>query len=68
MQYATVYYFANGNTLSSFAKTFDELKEVLESESECATAWFTRNGMFANPDKFKAVIIDKKEQTTQMKR
>ena len=28
----------------------------------------TRNGMFVNPDKFKALVIDKKEETTQMKR
>ena len=53
MQHATVHNFADDNTLSSFAKTFDKLKEILESESECAVEWFTRNGMFVNPDKFK---------------
>ena len=56
-------------TLSSFAKTFDKLKESLEFESECAIiGWFTKNSMFVNPDKFKVFVIDKKEQTTQMKR
>ena len=30
--------------------------------------WFTKNGMFVNPDKFKVFVIDKKEQTKQMKR
>ena len=55
-------------TLSSFAKTFDKLKESLESECECAIGWFTKNGMFVNPDKFKVFVIDKKEQTKQMKR
>ena len=60
--YATchIHNFADDNTLSSFAKTFDKLKEILESESECAIEWFTRNGMFVNPDKFKAFVIDKK--------
>ena len=60
MQHATVHNFADDNTLSSFAKTFDKLKEILESESKCAIEWFTRNGTFANPDKFKAFVIDKK--------
>ena len=55
-------------TLSSFAKTFDKLKESLESECECAIGWFTKNGMFVNPGKFKVFVIDKKEQTKQMKR
>ena len=59
--------FAGGNILSSFAKTFDKLKEILESESGFAIEWFTRNGLFINLDKFKAFIIDKKEQATQMK-
>ena len=33
MQHATVYNFTEDNTLSSFTKTFDKLKEILESES-----------------------------------
>ena len=68
IKHATVHNFADDNTLSSFAKTFDKLKESLESESECAIGWFTRNGMFVNPDEFKVFAIGKKEQTTQMKR
>ena len=36
MQHATVYNFADDNTLSSFAETFVRLKEILESESKCA--------------------------------
>ena len=59
--------FITSMTITQF-KTFDKLKEILESESACAIEWFTRNGMFANLNKFKAVIIDKKEQMTQMKR
>ena len=68
MQHATVHNFDDDSTLPSFAKTFDKLKEILESESECVTEWLIRNGMFANPDKFKAFVIDKKEQTAEMKR
>ena len=46
VQHATVHVFVDDNTLSSFAKTFDKLKEILESESECEIEWFTRNGIF----------------------
>ena len=58
---------ADNNALSSFAKTLDKLKEILESESEYAVEWFTRNSMFVNLGKFKAFVIDKKNPT-QMKR
>ena len=47
-------------TLLGFAKTFEKLKKILESESECAIDWFTTNGIFVNPDQFKAFVIDKK--------
>ena len=60
MQHATVHNFADDNALSSFAETFDKLKEILESESEYGIEWFTRNGMFVNPDKFKSFVIDRK--------
>ena len=68
MQNATVHNFADDNTFSNFAKTFYRLKEILEFESECEMEWFTKHGMLANPGIFKPFIIDKKEQTTQMKR
>ena len=55
MQHPTVHNFADDNTISSFAKTFAKLKEILESESECAIEWFTRNDI-VNPDKFKAIM------------
>ena len=60
MQHATVHNFVDNNRLSSFAKAFDKLKEILESDSECAMECFARNDMFVNPDKFKAFAIDKK--------
>ena len=59
--------FITSLTATQFRQTFDKLKEILESESECATEWFTRNGMLFNPDKYKPFVIDKKK-TTQMKR
>ena len=51
MQHATVYNFAEDNTLSSFTKTFDKLKEILESESKfCLILIIVRQvGLFLIP-------------------
>ena len=49
-------------------QTFDKLKEILESESECAIKWFTRNGMLLILINLKPSLFTKKEQTTQMKK
>ena len=62
MQHAIVHNFAEDNTLSSFTKTFNKQKEILQYQSECAIEWFTKNVMFVNPDKFKAFVIDKKKR------
>ena len=42
MQHATVHNFANSNTLSSSAKTFDKLKEILGSELECTVEYMVQ--------------------------
>ena len=34
---------------------------TLESESNIAIDWFTKNEMVINPDKFQAIILDKKK-------
>ena len=34
---------------------------MLESESNIAIDWFTKNEMIINPDKFQAIILDKKK-------
>ena len=36
-------------------------KSGLESESNIAIDWFTKNEMIINPDKFQAIILDKKK-------
>ena len=51
--------FANDNTLSSFAKTIENLISILESESKIIINWFKDNHMIVNPGKFQAIIIDK---------
>ena len=56
---ASAHNFADGNTLSSFAKTIENLISILESESEIAINWFNSNNMIVNPGKFQATIFDK---------
>ena len=36
---------------------------TLESESNIAIDWFTKNEMIINPDKFQAIILDKKKSS-----
>ena len=56
---ASLYNFADDNTLSAFATTVSRLIKILESESEVVIDWFKKNKMVINPDKFQAIIIDK---------
>ena len=50
------------NTISAFANTINELINILQSESETAISWFQNNEMI-NPEKFKAIIINPKNET-----
>ena len=57
----TAYNFADGNTLACFGKNIQELFGSLESECEFALNWFNENKMIVNPEKFQAIIIDKRK-------
>ena len=59
---ASVYDFADDNSLSAFESNIKNLKLILESESEKAISWFQSNKMIVNPGKFQGIIIDKKKQ------
>ena len=56
----SVYNFADDNTLSSFARIVKNLVSILESESSCVINWFRDNSMIVNPDKFQAILLDKR--------
>ncbi len=56
----TLYNYADDNTLSFNSPNFDELTNVLESESKVLIEWFDFNCMQANPDKFQAIAVGKK--------
>ena len=57
---ASVHNLADDNSLSNIAETIDSLKQTLESECKVAINWFHENKMIVNPDKFQAVVLDKR--------
>ena len=63
---ASVHNFTDDNRLSAFAENVSELINILQGESEVITDWFKENQMIVNPEKFRVIIIDKKE-ITQMR-
>ena len=52
--------FADDNTISDAAKTIPDLIKSLENESNNAIDWFGINNMFANPEKFQAIIFNRR--------
>ena len=57
---STLYNYADDNTLSFASPNFEQLINVLETESNILIDWFTFNCMKANPEKFQAIAIGKK--------
>ena len=52
--------FADDNTLSACANTISDLINKLESDSKIAIEWFKINKMIVNPNKFQAIVLNKK--------
>ena len=61
---ATVYNYADDNTLGFFSKNIPDLVKVLEEQSNVALDWLAYNEMIANPDKFHAIIVKKDRSDT----
>ena len=51
--------FADENT--SFAETILDLIDILQSGSKIVIDWFKNNKMIINPDKFQAILLDKRK-------
>ena len=56
-----LYNFADDNTLSAFATTVLELVKILESESEIVINCVKKYKVVVDPDKFPAIILDKRK-------
>ena len=58
---ASMHNFADDNTLSAWGEKVSKSIDTLESESYIAIDWFTKNEIVINPDKFQAIILDKRK-------
>ena len=56
---ATMYNYADDNTLASFSKSLPDLVNVLENEADSALSWLEQNEMIANPNEFHALFVKK---------
>ena len=52
--------FADDNSISDAAKTIPDLIKILENEANNAIEWFHINGMIVNPEKFQAIIFNRR--------
>ena len=57
---SSLYNYADDNTLTFWHKSFDVMKNILETEGSQLVDWFQDNHMQANPDKFQGLAIGKK--------
>ena len=55
--------FVDDNTFSCISSLLNELISELVKEANIARQWFRDNSMIVNPDRFQAIIIDRKNQT-----
>ena len=59
---ASLHNFVDGNTLLAFAETNLELIYILQSGSEIVIDWFKNNKIIVNPDKFQAILLEKRKR------
>ena len=61
---ATLYNYADDNTLTYFSKSMPDLVNILEKETGVALSWLEQNEMIANPEKFHAILLRKNRTNT----
>ena len=59
--------FADDYTISCVSSSLNELISESQKEGNIATQWFRHNSLIVNPEKFKAIIIDRKNKQTNKK-
>ena len=64
LKMSELYNFADDNTISTASKNMSNLIQTLEKESETAVDWFNQNKMIVNPEKFQAMLLEKRNENT----
>jgi len=54
--------FADDNSISDAATNIPDLIKILEKESTNAIEWFRSNDMIVNPEKFQAIIFNRRQK------
>ena len=65
IEIAPIHNFADDNTLSAWREAVSKLTDTLESESNIAIDWFTKNVMIINPDKLRELFLIKRNPILQ---
>ena len=60
--FASIFNFADDNTLSAFSKTIEDHLHILQSKPLKSIIWFKENKMKVIADKFKVLLIEKRKQ------
>ena len=60
----TLHSYTDDNTLAYFSKSISDLVNTLEKETGVALSWLENNEMIANPEKFHAIMLKKKQTNT----
>ena len=66
LKISELYNFADNNTTSTASKNMSNLIRALEKELETAVEWFNQNRMIVNPDKFQAMLLEKRNENNQL--
>ena len=54
--------FADDSIIAVTCKNLNDLLRTLEKESESAVDWFKKSNIIANPDRFQAIIMNKRRE------
>ena len=65
LKMSELYNFVDHNTISTGSKNMSNLIQTLEKEEERAVGWFSQNKMIVNPDKFQAMLLEKRNGNNQ---
>ena len=65
LKMSELYNFAGDNANSTASKNMSNPIQTLEKESETVVDWFNQNKMIVNPDKFQAMLVEKRNENNQ---
>ena len=65
LKMSELYNFVDHNTISTGSKNMSNLIQTLEKEEKRAVGWFSQNKMIVNPDKFQAMLLEKRNGNNQ---